>query len=201
MRIPSIMRMPGENCEALHGGHTQTLPVRPASQLATNTDIITKMRACVPRPTRVANNDHGRVFIVQAHPDQASFTASALEQAGYRTRAFDDAITAWHAFAFANPKPDVLITPEASGEMAGLELIRLCKELKPGLKTLLITSRHRFQLRRKERTLVDAVFHADCSSPRLAERVERLLQPERWDWRKLWGFLSPQSPKSHHAPA
>ncbi len=180
-------------------GHTQTLPAIPAAQLASNTEIIAHMRNGAARPARVADNDHGRIFVVDAYPDLAAFAAGLLEQGGFRARAFDNAMTAWHAFVFANPKPDVLIVHDSQGEVPGLELIRLCKEMNPGLKALLITSRRRFQMTRSERSLVDELLPPAYCGPLLVAHVGKVLHPENWEWRKAQSFLGLLFPKYQKA--
>jgi CheY-like chemotaxis protein len=183
------------------GGNTQTLPIRPAAQLASHADIVAHMRACPVRRAQVADNDQGRVFVVDACHDLAASAKMVLEQAGYPARTFDNATTAWHAFAFANPKPDMLITHEGVGEMSGLELIGHCRQIHPGLKTLLITNRRLGEFTRPERALVDGIVPTTDCGPLLAERAGRWLRNEGWHWKKLWGAWSRGSRKCLNAAA
>lgn len=196
------MRTLNENGETIVArGHTQTLPIRPASQVASHADIVAHMRACPVRSGGVPNNDHGRVFVVNASPELAELVKSVLERDGYPARTFDNTMTAWHAFAFANPKPDTLITHEGSDGMSGLELIRLCRELNPRLKTVLITQRRSWELSRPERTLVDSVLRPTDCGTLLVERLGKSLRNESWQWKDLWGFFCMRSRPGHHAAA
>ncbi len=196
------MRMLTETWENMVvGGNTQTLPVRRASELASHADIVAHMRACPPRPARIAANDHGQIFVVDAYLELASGAARMLEQGGYRTRTFDCTMTAWHAFAFANPKPDVLITYDGGGELPGLALLELCKKMNPKLKTLLITHRHRSELARSERARVDDVILPIYDGKRLTERVGKLLGNDAWDWGKFRGAVGLLFSKCHPATA
>lgn len=194
------MRTLNQTWEALdNGGTTQTFPVIPASQLASHADIMAHMQACRPRPAHAADNDLGRIFVVDTYPDLATFALLMLEQGGYQARAFESQTTAWHAFAFANPKPDVLITDEGKGGLNGLELIRLCKQINPKLKTLLITAKRRAELARGDRALVDDVLPTAYCGPLLVTQVTKLMQTARSDWWNLWGVLGRLSPRPQKA--
>jgi CheY-like chemotaxis protein len=198
-RLLLVMKTLNETWSAMQT--TQTLPVRPAAQLASHADIVAHMRACSPRPARVADNDQGRVFVVDAYPKLASFAALLLEQGGYRTRAFDNPMTAWHAFAFARPKPDVLIAAEIGGDLTGLELLRLCRQINPQLKTILITTRKLSDLTKSERECVTDVMPLAYCGPLLIERVGELVRRESWDWEKLWSALGLRSRTCREATA
>lgn len=188
--------MLNQTWEALdNGGNTQTFPVIPASQLASHADIAAHMRACPARPAHATNNDLGRIFVVDTYPDLATFALLMLEQGGHQARAFDSQTTAWHAFAFANPKPDVLVTDEGKGEFNGLELIRLCKQINPKLKTLLITAKRRSELAKRDRSLVDDVLPTAYCGPLLVTQVTKLVQTTRSEWWNLWGVLGRLNPK------
>lgn len=79
------------------------------------------------------------VFVV----DDESFVGVMLESVvaicGCEARVFTDPAEAWRAFHDANPRPDVLITDYKMPEMTGGELIELCCNDHPGLKTVLIS--------------------------------------------------------------
>lgn len=128
----------------------------------------------LPTPTPPAGCQE-KTFVVDVYPGLASFAALLLEKAGIPARAYDDRVTAWHAFAFANPKPALLITDDAPGAISGIELIRLCKPINLTLKVLLITHRQLADLTESDRTLVDGVLPKAYCGPLLARKVRELL--------------------------
>jgi hypothetical protein len=87
---------------------------------------------------------HGIVYVVDTYPRLAALAQTILEKDGFSTCAFDDRSMAWHAFAFARPKPLLLITDNLDGNPAARELFDRCRSIAPGLKTLLVDHRQSF---------------------------------------------------------
>ncbi|MBI5774718.1 MAG: response regulator [Verrucomicrobia bacterium] len=69
-------------------------------------------------------------------PMLAEMLGFALVAAGFRVRACDNPKVALQAFLDASPRPDVLVSDNMMPEMNGWELIKLCKEAHPRLKTV-----------------------------------------------------------------
>ena len=79
------------------------------------------------------------IFVVDDEPMLLSLTAILLEQAGYETRTFPDAILALRAFNSAEPRPALIVTDYAMHSMTGIDLIRECRRIVPQQKTILIS--------------------------------------------------------------
>ena len=79
------------------------------------------------------------VYLVDDEPLLLELAEMVLEGKGYHFQKFQDPIKAWNAFAVANPAPALLITDYAMHAMNGVELIMKCKQLRPDLKTILIS--------------------------------------------------------------
>lgn len=95
--------------------------------------------ACRAWPT-----GQGLIYVVDTYPRLAALTQTILDVEGFSTCAFDDPAMAWHAFAFAKPKPMLLITDNLEGDLAARELFDRCRSIAPGLKTLLLDHRQSF---------------------------------------------------------
>jgi len=79
------------------------------------------------------------IYIVDDEPLLSDLAEVSLQSDGYEIKQFQDPELAWKTFVRDDPKPDLLLTDYAMGKMNGLELIQKCKELKPDLKTILIS--------------------------------------------------------------
>jgi DNA-binding NtrC family response regulator len=84
---------------------------------------------------------HGkeRVLIVDDEVDVADMLSIGLERLGYDTVSINDPQEALAAFQEDPEAFDILITDQIMLGLRGLELIRLVKEIKPGLMTILCT--------------------------------------------------------------
>jgi hypothetical protein len=122
----------------------------------------------------------GLVYVVDAYPRLATLAKTILETAGFTTCAFDDRAMAWHAFAFANPKPALLITDNLDGDPAAKELILLCRSIAPRLKTLLVD--HRLPSSRPTPDWTDGVIARPYCAPLLIQEVKRLCVSVRPGW-------------------
>jgi len=79
------------------------------------------------------------VYIVDDEVLLLELAAASLQPAGYETKQFQDPELALKSFLRTKPKPDLLLSDYAMGKMNGLELIEKCKEIKPELKSVLIS--------------------------------------------------------------
>lgn len=79
------------------------------------------------------------VFVVDDEPLLLELAASLLESSGYDVQTFRDPEDAVSAFAAAKPSPALIITDYAMHQMNGLDLIRKCRQICPGQKTMLVS--------------------------------------------------------------
>ena len=75
--------------------------------------------------------------MVDDEPMVGDVVQAILKVGGYQSVYFQNPVLAFEAFKKANPKPDLLLTDFQMPQMTGRELIQRCKEVHPGLKTIL----------------------------------------------------------------
>ncbi|HEX5219992.1 MAG TPA: hypothetical protein VFZ59_10540 [Verrucomicrobiae bacterium] len=109
---------------------------------------------------------------MDTYPRLAALAQTILEVEGLPTCAFDDRAMAWHAFAFATPKPLLLITDNLDGDTAARELFDRCRSIAPRLKTLLVD--HRLSFDRQTPDWADGVVSLPYSALSLIKEVKRL---------------------------
>jgi len=120
----------------------------------------------------------GLIYVVDAYSGLAQLAKAILNVDGFQTCAFEDRVEAWRAFAFADPRPGLLIVDNLDGAAAALELIRQCRALEPKLKTLLVEHRLPFNLPVPAENLVDGRLALPYCSAQLLQEVRRLC-PQR----------------------
>jgi CheY-like chemotaxis protein len=98
-----------------------------------------------------------------------------LEGNGYRFQKFQDPTEAWNAFAAGNPPPALLITDYAMHAMNGVELIIKCKNLRPELKTILISGTVDQSILRNVPVKVDHFIRKPYRTSELGEVVRSVL--------------------------
>ena len=79
------------------------------------------------------------IYVVDDESTLLDLAEISLQADGYDLRKFEDSELALKSFLKARNKPVLLITDYAMGKINGLELIERCKEVKPDLKTLMIS--------------------------------------------------------------
>lgn len=79
------------------------------------------------------------VYIVDDEPMIGEMVGSFLEMEGMQVEVFNQPMVALAAFRQADPKPVVLLTDFQMPGMSGLELIKECKAMHPGLLTISIS--------------------------------------------------------------
>jgi DNA-binding response OmpR family regulator len=79
------------------------------------------------------------VYVVDDDEPVLQLVSACLENAGYAARLFNEPMAAYSAFAWANPKPCLLIVDYSMPDMTGFELLRRCRLLSPNLKAICIT--------------------------------------------------------------
>ena len=114
----------------------------------------------------------GLIYVVDTYPRLAALAQTILEVEGLPTCAFDDRSMAWHAFAFARPKPLLLVTDNLEGDMAAQELFDRCRSIAPMLKTLLVDHRQSFD--RQTPKWTDGLISLPYTAVSLIQEVKRL---------------------------
>jgi len=114
----------------------------------------------------------GLIYVVDTFPHLATLAQTILESEGFATCAFDDRSMAWHAFAFASPKPTLLITDNLDGNAAAKDLINRCRSIAPRLKTLLVD--HRLSFSRCTPDWADGLLLRPYCSLFLIQEAKRL---------------------------
>jgi CheY-like chemotaxis protein len=123
--------------------------------------------ACRAWPTA-----RGFIYVVDTYPGLARLAKTILAAEGFSTCAFEDRATAWQAFAFANPRPALLITDNLDGNAAAMDLINRCRSVEPELKTLLIDLG--FQSSQRILSQIDGRLPRSYCAPELIQAVRRL---------------------------
>ena len=178
----------------IHSEHQTALPIplahdaaRLAVDVLSEADVMAHFAAVPPTPK--LGNNQASVFVAVPNTAFARQVAESLSESGFEARAFDSRMMAWHAFAFANPQPSVLITNEAEDSLPALELFQLCKAINPNLKTLLATNHGYAALERAGRAVVDDVLPEDCPDTQVTGKVASVLDDSRSGWQKFWSRI------------
>ena len=79
------------------------------------------------------------IFVVDDEQMLLDLAEMILEPSGFQVHLFKDPKQALREYTDAQPPPDVLVTDYAMGPMNGMDLIRECKRLHPGQKTILLS--------------------------------------------------------------
>jgi CheY-like chemotaxis protein len=116
----------------------------------------------------------GFIYVVDSYPGLAQLAKTLLELEGYSACAFEDRATAWQAFAFAVPRPALLITDNLDGDAPAMELIRRCRSVEPKLKTLLVDHRLPTCHRTPDQVEVDGLLPLPYCCPLLVQEVRRI---------------------------
>jgi len=116
------------------------------------------------------------IFIVDDHPTLLDLAEVSLQPDGYTLRKFDDPEVALDAFLKARTKPALLITDYAMGKLNGIELIERCKEVKPDLKTIMISGTAGAEVVLGATVKVDRFLGKPYQPVSLAEMVRRVLE-------------------------
>ena len=126
-----------------------------------------RIGACRAWPTA-----RGLIYAVEGFRGLAGIVKYILESEGFPTCDFEDRATAWQAFAFADPRPALLITDNLDGDAAAMDLIERCRTVEPTLKTLLVD--HHFKPNRPKPQKVDALLPLPYCASDLVREVRRL---------------------------
>ena len=77
------------------------------------------------------------IFLVDDELMVGEVVVAILKLGGYQIRWFQDPVKALDGFRDSDPKPTLLLTDYKMPQMTGRELIQRCKDMHPGLKTIL----------------------------------------------------------------
>ena len=78
-------------------------------------------------------------YVVDDEPFVAHVVAGMLEAGGLHPVVFHNPLAARDSFFAAHPRPKLLVTDYIMCNLNGMELIALCKQAEPGLKTILFS--------------------------------------------------------------
>jgi DNA-binding response OmpR family regulator len=115
------------------------------------------------------------VYIVDDEVDVGDLIAMYLNARGCRTRVFRDSVAAFSAFTSGDERPTLLITDHAMARLDGLELVRRCKQLCPGLKTLVASGSLTDDVYGAAEVKPDAMLQKPFRRAELLDSVEALL--------------------------
>ena len=92
--------------------------------------------ALTPRPARAQETV---VYVVDDEPMVAEVVASVVEILGMKPVVFQNPAILLESFAAHHPQPGLLVTDYVMRPMNGIELIERCRQLAPGLRTILFS--------------------------------------------------------------
>lgn len=115
------------------------------------------------------------IYLVDDEPMLLDLAEVTLRDGGYELKKFEDPEAALKSFLKARNKPALLITDYAMGKLNGLELIERCKEVKPDLKTIIISGTASAEIVLDATVKVDRFLGKPYQPLNLAEIVRRVL--------------------------
>ena len=115
------------------------------------------------------------VFVVDDEPMIADMVGNFLGMEGLEVAVFHNPKSAWVTFEKANPKPQILIADHRMPGMSGLELIKLCKQIHPQLKTISISGTLNNEDMEKEGIVPDRIVRKPFRPSELLPPIWELL--------------------------
>ena len=115
------------------------------------------------------------IYLVDDQSTLLDLAEISLQADGYVLKKFEDPELALKSFLKARSKPVLLITDYAMGKINGLELIERCKEVKPDLKTIMISGTASAEILLDATVQVDRYLGKPYQPQNLAEIVRRIL--------------------------
>lgn len=115
------------------------------------------------------------IYLVDDQSVLLDLAEISLQAGGYVLKKFEDPELALKSFLKARTKPVLLITDYAMGKLNGLELIERCKEVKPDLKTIMISGTASAEILLDATVQVDRFLGKPYQPQNLAEIVRRIL--------------------------
>ena len=97
------------------------------------------MKASSSTPVQAENNSRPLVFLVDDEAMLLELNTVILEPLGYRVKAFSDPVAAVRAYSVTEPRPALIVTDYAMGEVNGMYVISACRRLNPSQKIILLS--------------------------------------------------------------
>jgi len=132
----------------------------------------------LPKGRASAHKKPPLIYLVDDQSVLLDLAEMSLQADGYTFKKFLDPEAALQAFIKARTKPSLLITDYAMGKMNGLELIEKCKEVKPDLKSILISGTAGAEIVLGSPVRVDRYMGKPYQPATLADLVRHVLDPE-----------------------
>ena len=104
-------------------------------QLKPLRDIITSKL----NPSKDGKEKEETIFVVDDDADIRNLIKHVLELEGYEVISFSNPEQALDEFNRAAKRPEMIVTDYCMEPMNGIELIHRCREIQPGLKTIMIS--------------------------------------------------------------
>jgi DNA-binding NtrC family response regulator len=90
-------------------------------------------------PWETGDHHDALIFVVDDEPMLLELADMILASAGYQVKTFRDAVSALDALSSSHPPPALILTDYAMHSMNGMELIKECRRVHPGQRTLLVS--------------------------------------------------------------
>ena len=114
------------------------------------------------------------VYVVDDNQMVGELVETILQTRDFKTRGFENPREALAAFMDEKVKPPVLITDFVMDELNGMELIQMCKETTPGLRTILYSGNAGQECMRGYPVEPDHFLAKPFSPTKLLELVDEL---------------------------
>lgn len=116
------------------------------------------------------------IYVVDDDNLLRDFAVMLVEQAGLSCRAFTTGEAALAAFIAARTRPALIVTDYAMGNMNGLQLLEQCKQLEPGLRTILVSGTVKESVLQETRLKVDRFLAKPYRTEDFINEVNLLLK-------------------------
>jgi DNA-binding NtrC family response regulator len=147
------------------------LPITPVQYLFAAGTPLKSLRA----NKRGSRRGKPLIYIVDDEVVLLDVAEMALGGGEYQFKKFGDPEEALSSFRKESSPPDLLITDYAMGKMNGLELIERCREIAPGLKTILTSGTAGAEIMHNAATPANEFLKKPFPSTSLAELVQQVL--------------------------
>jgi CheY-like chemotaxis protein len=117
------------------------------------------------------------IYVVDDKPALVDLAKFGLEMAGYAVRGFHNPAEVVEAIKNGAPIPDILVTDFDMPQMNGLELIRQCRLVQPGLKTIMVSGTVKEHDILSDPVKVNRFLPKPYSPMRLHQAIGDLLNP------------------------
>jgi two-component system cell cycle sensor histidine kinase/response regulator CckA len=126
--------------------------------------------------SEAGNSAGALIYVVDDEPMVLELATMILEPLGYAIEAFRDAESALLAFTSAPSRPGLVITDYAMHKMTGLDLMKACRQERPGQKFLLVSGTVDETVYRGAEQKPDSFLAKPYQAKQLSDRVKALLE-------------------------